>query len=74
MRHYQAFDVFFAGATCFIAGIAVTLAMRSGPWTRGDTAEAATAAILLGHAAMTLRGLYRAQVDPPRSSPRMPAA
>ena len=74
MRHYRPFDVFLAGAGCFIAGIAMTMAFRSGPWTRTDIGMVALAVLLLFHAASTLRGLYRSQVDPPRSAPHMPAA
>lgn len=36
MRSIAPFEVFLAGAECFIAGIALTLALQSGPWTRSD--------------------------------------
>ena len=73
-RRHRPFDVFLAGAACFIASIAGSIAFRSGPWTRADTASVATAGLLVLYAASTLRDLYRAQVPSPRSAPHVPAA
>ena len=61
MAPYRPFHVIFAAVCCFLAGVALTLALEPGPWTRADTFFLVVAAALLLTGSMTLRGLYRSQ-------------
>lgn len=60
MRRIVPFDVFQAGGECFIAGIALTLALQSGPWTRSDVGFLIVALALVLDGSLRLRALYRA--------------
>lgn len=71
MRRIAPFEVFSAGSECFIAGIALTLALRAGPWTRSDLASLIAAVVLVMDGGARLRAIYLATRSDGRSDPAL---
>ena len=60
-KRYRAFDVFLAGATTFLAGVCLAMAMDSQGWTRQDLVLIVFSVGALAYSTRLLRDLYHAQ-------------
>ena len=60
-KRRTAFDVFFAGATAFLAGVCFTQIFTESGWTRQDAILGAATLLGILNTVQVLRRLYRDQ-------------